>query len=453
MLSKFITYIQEEELFRISRDKILLAVSGGKDSAALLYLSKKAGLKFGIAHCNFQLRGKESDEDEKFVETLAKEAGVEFYCNRFEVKTEVETQKKSVQTAARDLRYKWFEQLRTDKDYQYIAVAHHHNDSIETLLFNLTKGCGIRGLHGILPKNGKIIRPMLFANREDIDKYVEENNIKYREDSSNSDTKYRRNALRHLVVPELKKINPELEKTFVRNFRLFRQTETLYKYAIDHLTKKVLQINEDSILINIQAVVDSPAPSSLMYELLTPYNFKKSKIEYIFRRRNEEPGAIYSSSTHDLLRDRTEWIIKKKGGNRDETFEIAEFGTEKGSVAFADFVLNWKINPLISEKINDNNIACFDYDKITFPLHLRHWRDGDYLYPSGMEGKKKKLSKYFKDLKINRFDKDKIWLICNAGEEEIIWVTGLREDERFKVDDTTKKVLQLEIQDKKNGDK
>ncbi len=449
MLSNFITYIQEEELFRISRDKILLAVSGGKDSVALLYLFKKAGLKFGIAHCNFQLRGNESDDDEQFVEELAKEAGVEFYCKKFEVKTEVENQKKSVQTAARDLRYKWFEQIRWENDYQYIAVAHHHNDSIETLLFNLTKGCGIRGLHGILPKNGKIIRPLLFSNSEDIEKYVEENNINYREDSSNSDTKYRRNALRHLVVPELKKINPELEKTFVRNFRLFRQTETLYKYAIDHLIKKVLQIKEDAILINIQGVVDSPAPSSLMYEMLTPYNFKKSKIEYIFRRRNEEPGAIYSSITHELLRDRSQWIIKKKGGNRNESFEIPEFDTKKGNINFTGLQLKWKILPDPTEKNKDNNIAFFDHDKIKFPLILRHWRDGDYFFPMGMKGKKKKLSKYFKDLKINRFDKDKIWLICNA-EEEIIWIAGLREDERFKVSDTTKKIVQLEIHNKKN---
>jgi tRNA(Ile)-lysidine synthase len=441
MLSRFITYIQKHDIFRLSGDKILLAVSGGIDSIALLGLCKHAGVKFGIAHCNFQLRGNESDNDEAFVKALARDLKIPFYCKRFDIDTEVTKDKKSTQMSARDLRYEWFELLRVEKGYQYIAVAHHHNDSIETLMLNLIKGCGIRGLHGILPKNGKIIRPLLFANRIEIEDYVSRNELVYREDSSNADTKYTRNALRHLIIPEMQKINPDLEKTFQENFKHFRETELLYKYAIEQFRKELVHQKGDQTWIDIEGVASSPAPFTLLFELLAPFNFKSSKIQCIYKSRNEDSGVIFSSKTHLVLRDRTHWIVSAIPECKNERFQIDKLTGEQGKLNNDNLIIEWKIIKAIANK-TDNDFVCFDLDKLEFPLHLRHWKAGDVIYPKGMDGHKKKLSKFFKDIKMNRFDKDSTWLLCNA-KEEVIWIIGHREDERFKVEEQTTKVLQL----------
>lgn len=444
LFSNFITYIQEQELFRLSRDRILLAVSGGIDSIALVHLCKKAGIKFGIAHCNFQLRNAESDGDARFVEQLAQQLDVPFYQINFDTEKEAQAQKKSIQVIARELRYRWLEQIRQQEGYQFIAVAHHHNDSIETLLINLTMGCGIRGLHGIFPKKGFIIRPLLFANREDILNYIEQQQFAYREDSSNANTKYVRNSIRHLVVPNLKKINPEFENTFQDNFRRFREAESLFNYAIEQLKKNCVQKKDNSIWIDIHLVEQTPAPLTLLYELLAPYQFKPSKIEYIFKRRHEESGALYSSKTHQVLRDRTHWIVSPIFKTKASMHTIASLDNSEGVIEADNLVLNWSINQEQPQFDRDSQVAHFDLNKLEFPLYLRHWRDGDLFYPIGMEGRKKKLSKYFKDIKMNRFDKDATWLLCNALQE-VIWIVGHRMDERFKVELSSQHILHLKI--------
>lgn len=444
LFSNFITYIQEQELFRLSRDRILLAVSGGIDSIALVHLCKKAGIKFGIAHCNFQLRTTESDGDAHFVEQLAQQLDVPFYQINFDTEKEAEAQKKSIQVIARELRYQWLEQIRQQEDYQFIAVAHHHNDSIETLLINLTMGCGIRGLHGIFPKNGFIIRPLIFANRSDILDYVKQHQLAYREDSSNANTKYVRNAIRHLVVPNLKKINPEFESTFQDNFRRFREAESLFNYAIEQLQQNCVQKKGDSIWIDIKLVDQAPAPLTLLYELLAPYQFKPSRIEYIFKRRHEESGALYSSKTHQVLRDRTHWIVSPIFKTKTSMVCIDVLDHSIGDITAENLVLNWSIDAQQPQFERDSQTAHFDLDKLVFPLYLRHWRDGDLFYPIGMGGRKKKLSKYFKDIKMNRFDKDATWLLCNA-QQEIIWIVGHRMDERFKVKSSSQHILHLKI--------
>lgn len=443
MLSNFITYIQQQELFRLSRDRVLIAVSGGMDSVALVQLCKKAGVKFGIAHCNFQLRDKESDADAQFVQDLATQMDVPFYQVSFETKKEAVLAKKSIQVAARDLRYEWLEGIRATNDYQYIAVGHHHNDSIETLLINLTMGCGIRGLHGILPKNGLLIRPLLFSTRADIEAYIQEHNFDYREDSSNSSTKYTRNALRHLVVPQLQRINPDLEQTFEENFLRFRETEALYDYAIEQLKKETLTQKGNTLWIHIEGVAKAPSPLSLLYEILQAYQFKSSKIQYIYKRRNEESGALYTSKTHQLLRDRSHWIVSPISDNKETKYSLPNFEEAKGNIDLADLKLQWEIS---SQKLNlktNSKTIYLDMDQVHFPLYLRHWKDGDVFYPLGMQGKKKKLSKFFKDIKMNRFDKDATWLLCD-NKDRIIWVIGQRADERFKVLESTKRILKLE---------
>ena len=450
MLSNFITYIQQQELFRLSRDRILIAVSGGMDSVALVQLCKKAGVKFGIAHCNFQLRGPESDTDAQFVQGLAQQLQVPFYQISFETKKEAALAKKSIQVAARDLRYEWLESIRKTNDYQYIAVGHHHNDSIETLLINLTMGCGIRGLHGILPKNGLLIRPLLFSTRADIEGYIQQNKFDYREDSSNSSTKYTRNALRHLVVPQLQRINPNLEQTFEENFLRFRETEALYDYAIQQLKKETLTLKGKTLWIDIEGVAKAPSPLSLLYEILQAYQFKSSKIQYIYNRRAEESGALYTSKTHQLLRDRTHWIvspISKDNTSKhslDNLYESINKQT-KGNFNLAGLAFQWEIS---TQKVNlktTSKTIYLDLDQLNFPLYLRHWKDGDIFYPLGMQGKKKKLSKFFKDIKMNRFEKDATWLLCD-NKGAILWVLGQRTDDRFKVIETTKRILKLNLE-------
>lgn len=445
MLSNFITYIQQQALFRLSRDRILIAVSGGMDSVALVQLCKKAGVKFGIAHCNFQLRGKESDADAQFVQALAKEMDLPFYQTSFDTKNEAASTKKSIQVAARDLRYEWLENIRKTNEYQYIALGHHHNDSIETLLINLTMGCGIRGLHGILPKNGILIRPLLFSTRADIEAYIQENNFEYREDSSNRNTKYTRNALRHLVLPQLQRINPNLEQTFEENFLRFRETEALYDYAIQQLKKETLTQKENTLWIDIEGISKAPSPLSLLYEILQAYQFKSSKIQYIYNRRTEESGALYTSKTHQLLRDRTHWIVSPISNSKETQYALPNFEGSKGTVDLEGLKLHWEI---FTQKLNlktTSKSIYLDMDQLNFPLYLRHWKDGDVFYPLGMQGKKKKLSKFFKDIKMNRFDKDATWLLCD-NKDRIIWVIGQRADERFKVLENTKRILKVKLE-------
>ena len=445
MLSNFITYIQQQELFRLSRDRILIAVSGGMDSVALVQLCQKAGVKFGIAHCNFQLRGKESDADAQFVQALAEQLSVPFYQVSFDTKETAANTKKSIQVAARDLRYEWLEGIRKTNDYQYIAVGHHHNDSIETLLINLTMGCGIRGLHGILPKNGLLIRPLLFSTRADIEAYIQQHKFDYREDSSNSSTKYTRNALRHLVVPQLQRINPNLEQTFEENFLRFRETEALYDYAIQQLKKETVTQKGNTLWIDIEGVSKAPSPLSLLYEILQKYQFKSSKIQYIYNRRSEESGALYTSKTHQLLRDRTHWIVSPISEEKASKYTLANFDNKKGTTPIAGLELHWEV---FTEKINlktTSKTIYLDMNRLNFPLHLRHWKDGDAFYPLGMQGKKKKLSKFFKDIKMNRFDKDATWLLCD-NKGAIVWVVWQRADERFKVVETTQQILKLGLE-------
>lgn len=446
MLSEFITYIQEHQLFRLSRDRILLAVSGGMDSIALVQLCKKAGVKFGIAHCNFQLRGKESDGDAAFVEQLASDFGVPFYSVNFDTQKIADEKKASIQLVARQLRYRWLEQIQQENDYNYIAVAHHHNDSIETLLMNLTVGCGIRGLHGIYPKNGSIIRPLLFASKADITNYINSKNFKYREDSSNADTKYRRNAVRHLVVPALENINPELGATFHKNFARFRATEALYNYAIEQLKAQYVQYTDNTVCISIKGVEQAPSPQTFLYEVLTPYNFKASKIEFIYRRREEPSGSIYTSKTHRLLRDREHWIVIPTPQNLEQAYTIDAFNEKSGTVKFDHLMIDWKIHKNSPTFQFDEASAYFDLKTVQFPLHLRRWKAGDIFHPIGMNGKKKKLSKFFKDIKLNRFEKDATWLLCNR-EQAILWVVQHRADERFRVTSSTEQILELKIQE------
>lgn len=444
MLSEFITFLQEEALLRMSRDKILLAISGGLDSMTLLQLCQRARIKVGIAHCNFQLRGEESDQDAAFVQATAEEWGLPYYQINFDTEQIAQEKGQSIQMAARVLRYEWLEKIRAQEGYAAIAVAHHQNDAIETVLLNLTMGCGIRGLHGIYPQHGYLIRPLLFATRAMIEHYAQEQGIAYREDSSNASTKYARNALRHLVVPALKQLNPLLEATFEQNIQYFRETEKLYHYAIQQLQEQVTFEQDGRFWIEIEGVEQSPSPESLLYELLLPFGFKPKKIHYIFRSRAQDSGELYYSRTHVLLKDRNHWIVQPLPDPTAPQEIAFQLEGKEGQLPVGQQLLTWKVIPKDSPILERQpHLAYLDVDKVPAALHLCHWKGGEYFFPAGMQGKKKKLSKHFKDLKLTIFEKEEAWLLCTAAKD-IVWVVNQRADERFRALPESRAILLLE---------
>lgn len=428
MIQAFKKFIQKESLFH-PNEKVLLAVSGGVDSVVLCHLFHQAKFDFGIAHCNFKLRGNESDGDALFVKKLAEELEVPFFEIAFETNKYVERNKVSVQVAARDLRYDWLRKIRTENDFQYIATAHHLDDSLETILYNFTKGCGIRGLHGILPKVKNVIRPLLFSQKKEVLLYAKNHDISFREDASNETDKYARNNIRHNVIPALEKINPSLQKTTAENIQRIKETEGLFNYAITLLQKEVIEQRDEQLFIHLEKLKATPAPSTLLFEILQPYHFNNDQTSQMIDSMSHQAGAIFHSPTHQVLLDRDFFIVKKTTQSTNEHFIISK---NKTSVVFPKGQLLFEIKNTIPDfQQDEKHVAFFDLKKIKFPLTLRKWKAGDYFQPLGMNGQGKKIKKFLTDLKLNRFEKENTWVLESDGE--ICWIVGIRMDERFKV--------------------
>ena len=437
MLKQFKKYIATQKLF-LRKEKILLTVSGGIDSVAMCELFYQAGLQFGIAHCNFGLRGDESDADEVFVKNLAEKYEVPFYVNRFNTADFARENGISIQMAARELRFKWFDEILTAEKYHYIATAHHQNDEIETFFINLMRGTGVAGLHGILPKHNKIIHPLLFANRDKIENFIKENNLKFREDSSNSSDKYIRNAIRHQIVPVFKELAGDFEQTMIENIRKIRDTETVFLEMLELKREQLLKTEKDRILINIAELQKLNPLKIYLFHFLTTYHFNAETIESLINALDDISGKQFYSPTHRLLKDRENLIIiglEEEASSCDLTFITA--GTNRIELPLTiDFRQTTeseiiKINP-------DKNYAYLDFDKLKFPLTIRKWKQGDYFYPYGMKGKKK-LSDFFTDQKFSILDKEQTWLLCSA--DDIVWIIGWRIDDRYKLSNKSKKAF------------
>ena len=297
MLQSFQSYIQKENLF-LSSDKILLTVSGGIDSTLMCELFHKAKLNFGIAHCNFQLRAEESNGDEAFVGTLAEKYNVPFHTTTFTTSAYAKKNKLSIQFAARQLRYLWFEEIREHYKYNYIATAHHQDDSIETFFINLIRGTGISGLHGILPKHGNIIRPLLFTTKNKIETYSKKHKLKYREDSSNASDKYVRNKIRHHIIPVLKELNNSLENTINKSIQHIREVELIYKNDIENKRLKIVKQENNSVSISIKKLKKLQPLSTYLYEFLKPYNFNADTVREIISAIDGTSGKRFFSATH-----------------------------------------------------------------------------------------------------------------------------------------------------------
>jgi len=417
--------------------KLLVACSGGVDSVVLTSLLHELEFTIGLAHCNFSLRGKESDGDEDFVLDLAGKLEISVFTETFNTKAYAKKHKLSTQVAARELRYAWFEELLTDFKFDYIITGHHSDDDLETFLINLSRGTGLRGLTGIPVVNDKIVRPLLCFGREEIVNYAKKRNLYWREDSSNSEVDYLRNKLRIETIPTYKEAAPGLLQSFQKSRSHLENSQNLVEDYMVLVSNLVISEFSDGYQIHIQKLQELPNTPALVYELLSPFGF--TDFSALLDLLTAQPGKQVFSSSHRLLKDRDLLLLTenpKKGVEKDKASEF--FISENEKKIDTPITLEFKS----AKKIGDisKSAVYVDKDKIRYPLLLRKWREGDVFMPLGMKGKKK-LSKFFKDEKLSLVAKEKIWVLCSG--DEIVWIVNYRMSDQFKVQDTTKEILKI----------
>ncbi|MDW7694304.1 tRNA lysidine(34) synthetase TilS [Flammeovirgaceae bacterium SG7u.111] len=441
MITLFKRFIQKENLVG-RNEKILLAVSGGIDSMVMLDLFEKSGHDFGIAHMNFGLRGEVSDEDELFVQTVSQRCRKVFFTKKVATESYAKEKGISTQMAARELRYAWFDGLMEQEGYDLLATAHHLNDSVETVLLNLGRGTGIAGMKGILPQKGKTIRPLLFATRMQIEGYAKENNITWREDASNASIKYDRNLVRHKVVPVMRQLNPSFEQVMGENIEKLRGVESLFGEYVELLREKLVSTENDMENLSIELLLAQKEPKVLLYYLLKEKGFNFRQMDDVFEALESGSGKMILSQSHRLLVDREE--LKIEGLGQKEQGEIRISPEETACTTDG---LSFSFKKVEMQKLEgiprDPNIAALDVQKITFPLTLRTWQEGDWFVPLGMKGKKK-LSDFLIDQKVDRFQKEKVKVLCSATGE-VIWVVGRRISEKFKLTKSSNHILLVEV--------
>ncbi|MCE7995277.1 MAG: tRNA lysidine(34) synthetase TilS [Roseivirga sp.] len=434
MSDRFLEFIKKHALIS-PEDKVLLAVSGGVDSMVLMYLFHRAGFDVGVAHCNFSLRAAESDADEALVSNTAALLRIPFFSKSFDTKAYAEEHGVSIQMAARDLRYAWFQTLAASQGYTLIATAHHLEDSFETVVHNLTRGTSVSGLRGIKPRNEMVIRPMLDFTKDEIEQCARQNNISWREDASNQEVYYKRNFIRHQVTPLLKQLNPDLLNTFRDTAKRNTEVEAFFLAGMEQLRQTAFRKHETFLYLP-KSKVSGPY---VLEHLLKPFGFNYSQCEEMFRAFNEHSGRQFLSKTHRLTVDREELVIDlRELAEFEEQLISAEEGDEL-KIGEVTYELKQSCGPLEKNSFKEAN-ALLDMEKLQFPLKIRSWREGDQFQPLGMSGKKK-LSDFMIDRKIPVNLKRHIRVVESAGE--IVWVVGLRIDDRFKVTPKTKTIFSL----------
>ena len=440
LLDEFEKYITDNELFS-HEDKVLLAVSGGVDSMVMLALTAAAGYRFGVAHCNFSLRGKESDEDEALVEREATRYGVEFFNRRFDTVGEMERTGESMEMAARRLRYEWFRELCDEHGYTVIAIAHHVNDSIETFFINMLRGTGLRGLTGINTQLGRVVRPVMFATRRDLHDYAVAHSIPFREDSSNRSTKYLRNKVRLGLVPMLKEIKPQFTTIMRRNISRLSQAQEFITASMEIIKRDVIEHNDGIDTLYVERIANSLPRNYVIYEILnSTYGFKGDVVDALCH-------ALDSDSTGKRFYSR-EWVAVVDRGNvvvsrilEDDSCEtLIERRMQRayagGSALYMEYC---NIDFIDSYDLGDNT-ALIDADKLQYPLRLRRWKEGDWFIPLGMIGRKK-LSDYLIDKKVSVAQKRRQFVLLSG--DDIVWVVGRRLDDRFCITRSTENVLKI----------
>lgn len=418
--------------------KIIVAVSGGADSMTLAALLHSIGITIAIAHCNFGLRGAESDGDEALVQQWAIKQHIPFYVRHFATRQLLDEQGGNLQETARNLRYTWFEALRQETDFDLVATAHHRQDSVETMLFNLFKGTGIAGLHGILPQQHVLIRPLLSFSREEIRQFALENHVPWREDSSNEKEDYTRNAIRHRLLPAIEQLFPAATDTLAANTVRFREAELLYQESVGRYRKKLLEQRNQDWYIPVLKLKQVRPLTTILWELLKPFGFSPSQVKEAVHLLDAETGRYMASSSHRVIRNRNFLIITANLAG-ESTHILIEPETTR--VSTQHFVMDishtiYREADLEKIKILPKHEICLDRDALEFPLILRPKKTGDYFYPLGMNRKKKKLSRFLIEQKIPLHEKENIWVL--ESNKKIVWVVGMRPDERFRVTDHTR---------------
>lgn len=442
-LASFQSFLRDQRLCDPGM-RLLLAMSGGADSVLLAYLLKESGYRVRWAHMNFQLRGQESFRDEAFVRELAERWEQPLELQRVDTRTHAEQHGLGIQEAARNLRYAWFEELRVLHSLDRVATAHHLSDQVETLLFNLFKGTGIRGLHGIAMSQGRLIRPLMYLYKSDILRAVGELGLSYVEDSSNASTRYSRNFLRLEVLPKIREQFPQVEQAVQASILRFQEAELLYDQAVQAQLKKLVEQKGREQWVPLHKLLGLVPLNTLCYEWLRPAGFSPSQVDQVLdMARRSESGHVVCSASHRLLKDRA-WLILSPLLERS----ISSFliGPQDRRMETPDLTLLLEPAEVSDFRVGKDEREVFiDAGLLQYPLLLRRWRTGDYFYPLGMRHQKK-LSRFFIDQKLSRLDKERVWVLQDAGGR-IVWICGLRLDDRFKVCSNSRKLLHLRLEE------
>jgi len=440
LLDSFRSFIEEEKLFP-KKAHLLLAVSGGLDSVVLLDLCRDAGYSLGILHCNFSLRGEESNRDEAFVRQLAQQYNIPVQVQLFDTLAYAGEKGLAVQVAARELRYHWFEEQRLQSKTQpaFIVTAHHLDDNIETSLFNYFKGTGIAGLRGMLPLRDHIARPLLFATREQLADHARERGLQWVEDSSNASDKYARNYLRHHLLPVVKKIFPGVEQQLAGNLQRLRETEMIYREAIDRIRLSLVEQKGEEYHIPVLKLQKQTAPRTVLYEIIRDFGFSAAQTAEVLALCESASGRYVASATHRVIRNRAWLVIAPQPGTADNWLLIEKPGTY--TTQWGQLLVEQQSVPAGEVATPDPQVALLDTREVQFPLLLRRWRPGDYFYPLGM-GKKKKIARFFIDQKLSKTQKEQALVI--EMDKKIIWIPGHRIDDRFKVRSGTTHIWRLQ---------
>lgn len=438
MLDQFIEFVNEKHLFE-PHHKILLAVSGGIDSMVLLHLFEKSAFNYGVAHCNFRLRGSDSDNDERLVKEQVEQHGIPAFFEAFDTKEYAAINGISIEMAARKLRYEFFEKVRNENNFDFVATAHHQDDLIETFFLNLSRKTGLKGLTGIKEKSGTLIRPLLFAGREEIENFATKQFINFREDASNNDIVFQRNFIRHKILPLFSELNPAFRKNMIAGIVNLREAENVYDAFLENENRNVMEQTEQGLAFHIGTLQKTAFPLLILLETLKDYGFNPAVAEEIYNSLNSDSGKQFYSHTHRVIKDREKLFVLPLPDKNERIFYIEKDDIE----LFEPFDLT--IETLDNDDFEiskKSTIANLDLNRLEFPLLIRKWRQGDYFQPLGMDGFKK-LSDFFIDQKIPVHEKENTWLLCSG--QKIVWVMGHRIDNRFKITPETKQILRIKL--------
>jgi tRNA(Ile)-lysidine synthase len=439
MVEQFLKYIHSEKLFHSSQ-RILLAVSGGADSMIMLHLFTNAGFSVAVAHCNFGLRGSESDGDEQFVAEYCDEHNLAFYVKRFSTQDYSLEKGISIEMAARDLRYSWFDGMLVKHGFELLATAHHQDDVIETFLINLSRGSGIKGLSGIQPKSGRIIRPMLFTNRDEILDYCSKMKIGYRTDSSNQETVYKRNLIRHEILPLLEQVNPAFRRNALKTIGNLHETGQLFQQRMNEIKAFVYSEDDQGVMIHIEKLLAFSPLRTILFELIREFGFQIEQIDDIIDSLSKESGRKFFSEDYRLIKDRDYLLISPYQSKPDKVYYIEE---DRIAIKFPVNLSFEKLERTSDFRFSTHpNVVDMDLDRLVFPLILRHWQEGEYFQPLGMVGLKK-LSDFFIDEKYSIPEKENAWILASGNQ--VVWIVGKRLDDRFKITSKTKKILRIRL--------